>query len=111
MLAYRYGVYALTIIGLRMMLSLPFFAVIGWFQARKARQGKLACLTVKERLQIVFLGFIGYYLSSLLDFSGLQYISAVLERLLLFLSPTFVLPFTDLYLNRSIVGGTWVAVG
>ncbi|MFW7342417.1 DMT family transporter [Pollutimonas sp. H1-120] len=108
---YRYGVDALTVIGFRMMLSLPFFAAIGWFQARKARQGKLPRLTVKERLQIIFLGFIGYYLSSFLDFLGLQYISAGLERLILFLSPTFVLLISAFYLKRPIAGGQWVALG
>src|SRR3546814_16287657 len=39
-LTYRYGVDALTIIGFRMMLSLPFFAVVAFFQARRARRGK-----------------------------------------------------------------------
>lgn len=37
------------------------------------------------------LGFIGYYLSSMLDFAGLQYITASLERLILYLGPTLVL--------------------
>jgi len=74
-LTYRYGVDALTIIGFRMMLSLPFYAAIAWYQARQARQGLLPVLTRRERLQIVFLGFIGYYLSSFLDFLGLQNIS------------------------------------
>jgi drug/metabolite transporter (DMT)-like permease len=108
---YRYGVDALTVIGFRMMLSLPFFAAVGWFQARQARRGKLPRLTVKERLQIVFLGFIGYYLSSYLDFLGLQYISAGLERLILFLSPTFVLLISAFYLKRPIARGQWVALG
>lgn len=109
-LTYRYGVDALTIIGFRMMLSLPFFAVVGFMQARKARQGKLPRLTVKESLQLIFLGFIGYYLSSYLDFLGLQYITAGLERLILFLSPTFVLLITALYLKRPIAAKQWFAL-
>ncbi|MGB3290331.1 MAG: DMT family transporter [Burkholderiaceae bacterium] len=108
---YRYGVDALTVIGFRMMLSLPFFAVIGWYQAREARQGRAPRLTPKERLQILFLGFIGYYLSSYLDFLGLQYISAGLERLILFMSPTFVLLISAFYLKRPISRGQWVALG
>lgn len=110
-LTYRYGVDALTIIGFRMMLSLPFFAIVAWYQARQAQQGKLPRLTAKERGQIVFLGFIGYYLSSYLDFLGLQYITAGLERLILFLSPTFVLLLTALYLKRPIPGRQWFALG
>src|SRR5690606_39074710 len=109
-LTYRYGVDALTIIGFRMMLSLPFFAVVGCYQARRAYLGKIQRLTAKESGQIVFLGFIGYYLSSYLDFLGLQYITAGLERLILFLSPTFVLLLTALYPKRPIPGKQWFAL-
>jgi drug/metabolite transporter (DMT)-like permease len=109
-LTYRYGVDALTVIGLRMMLSLPFFAAIAYAQARQARLGKLPRLSAKEGMQIVFLGFIGYYLSSYLDFLGLQYISAGLERLILFLAPTFVLLISALYLKRPISKNQWVAL-
>ncbi|MDS1141068.1 DMT family transporter [Pusillimonas sp. SM2304] len=108
---YRYGVDAATVIGFRMMLSLPFFAAVGFYQARKAGQGKLPVLTGKERCQLIFLGFIGYYLSSFLDFLGLQYISAGLERLILFLSPTFVLLISALALKRKIGVGQWIALG
>lgn len=110
-LTYRYGVDAVTIIGFRMLLSLPFFLVIGWFQARKARRGLIARLTVKESCQLVVLGFIGYYLSSFLDFLGLQTITAGLERLILFLSPTFVLLISALYFKRVIAGKQWLALG
>jgi len=109
-LTYRYGVDAVSIIGFRMMLSLPFFAAVGWYQAAKARRGVIPRLTVQERLQLVLLGFIGYYLSSFLDFLGLQYISAGLERLILFLSPTFVLLISGLYFKRPIAGKQWVAL-
>ncbi|NGM87515.1 DMT family transporter [Parapusillimonas sp. SGNA-6] len=109
-LTYRYGVDALTVIGFRMMLSLPFFAGIALAQARQARLGKLPTLTVKESLQIAFLGFIGYYMSSYLDFLGLQYISAGLERLILFLAPTFVLLISAFYFKRRISRGQWVAL-
>src|SRR5690606_20028188 len=110
-LTYRYGVDALTVIGFRMMLSLPFFAAVAYFQARRARRGRLPILTGKERLQLIFLGFIGYYLSSYLDFLGLQYISAGLERLILFLSPTFVLLISAVALKRQIGMGQWAALG
>jgi len=109
-LTYRYGVDAVTIIGFRMMLSLPFFAVIGGFQARRARRGQLPVLTPGERFKIVFLGFIGYYLSSFLDFLGLQTISAGLERLILFLSPTFVLLISRVYFKRPIAPRQWLAL-
>ncbi|TKR56179.1 DMT family transporter [Allopusillimonas ginsengisoli] len=108
---YQYGVDALTVIGFRMMLSLPFFAAIGFYQAYKARKGRLPRLTRKESLQLVFLGFIGYYLSSFLDFLGLQYISAGLERLILFLTPTFVLLLSAIFLKKPISVRQWLALG
>ena len=85
-LGYRYGVDAITLLMLRMLLALPFFVVLSWWASR----GK-AALTRAQWLQVIFLGFTGYYLASFLDFLGLQYISASLERLILYLNPTIVL--------------------
>ncbi len=110
-LTYRYGVDALTVMGFRMLFALPFFAVIAALQARRARLGKIERLNGRDVLKILALGFIGYYLSSYLDFLGLQYISAGLERLILFLSPTFVLLISALYLKRRITSLQWLALG
>jgi drug/metabolite transporter (DMT)-like permease len=85
-LGYRYGVDAITLLMLRMLLALPFFLALSWWASR----GK-AALTRAQWLQVIFLGFTGYYLASFLDFMGLQYISASLERLILYLNPTIVL--------------------
>lgn len=109
-LSYRYGVDALTVIGFRMMLSLPLFAAVAWYQANQARKGITPRLSRKECFQVVFLGFIGYYLASYLDFMGLQYISAGLERLILFLAPTFVLLISAFWLKRVISRRQWVAL-
>ncbi len=95
-LLYLHGVDALDVIGFRMLLALPFFVCIALVQMSRARRGLLARLDRRDGLRIAVLGFIGYYLSSFLDFMGLQYISAGLERLILFLSPTFVLLFSRL---------------
>lgn len=110
-LTYRYGVDALTVIGFRMLFSLPFFALIAAVQARRASRGKLQRLTRRDIGLILLLGFIGYYLSSYLDFLGLQYITAGLERLILFLAPTFVLLISALYLKRRITAAQWLAMG
>jgi len=109
-LSYRYGVDALVVMGLRMLLSLPFFATIALYQMYQARRGRMARLTRRDALQVIFLGCIGYYLSSYLDFLGLQYISAGLERLILFLSPTFVLIMTAVFLKRAITPRQWLAL-
>jgi drug/metabolite transporter (DMT)-like permease len=85
-LAYRYGVDAVTLIMYRMLFALPIFAVMAWWASR----GK-AALTRHDWLGILGLGFTGYYLASYLDFAGLAYISAALERLILYLNPTLVL--------------------
>jgi drug/metabolite transporter (DMT)-like permease len=85
-LAYRYGVDAVTLIMYRMLFALPIFAVMAWWASR----GK-AALTRNDWLGILGLGFTGYYLASYLDFAGLAYISAALERLILYLNPTLVL--------------------
>lgn len=85
-LAYRYGVDAVTLIMYRMLFALPLFAIMAWWAGR----GKPA-LSMRDWLGVVALGFCGYYLSSYLDFAGLSYISAGLERLILYLNPTLVL--------------------
>ena len=85
-LAYRYGVDAVTLIMYRMLFALPIFAVMAWWSSR----GKPK-LSRKDWLGMLWLGFTGYYLASFLDFAGLAYISASLERLILYLNPTLVL--------------------
>lgn len=85
-LAYRYGVDAVTLIMYRMLFALPIFALMAWWASR----GK-APLTRKDWLGVLWLGFTGYYLASFLDFAGLAFISASLERLILYLNPTLVL--------------------
>jgi drug/metabolite transporter (DMT)-like permease len=90
-LAYRHGVDAVTLIMLRMLFALPFFLAMGWWASRHTPQRKPVPLTRKDVLGIVWLGVTGYYLASFLDFAGLQYITASLERLILYLNPTLVL--------------------
>ncbi len=85
-LAYRHGVDAITLIMLRMVFALPLFVALAWWAGR----GKPA-LTARDLRVVAGLGFTGYYLASFLDFAGLQYISASLERLILYLNPTLVL--------------------
>ena len=85
-LAYRHGVDAVTLIMYRMLFALPLFLAMAWWSGR----GKPP-LSARDWLGVVALGLSGYYLSSFLDFAGLSYISAGLERLILYLNPTLVL--------------------
>ena len=85
-LAYRHGVDAVTLIMYRMLFAMPMFIVLSWWAGR----GKPA-LTQRDVVTIAGLGFSGYYLASFLDFAGLAYVTASLERLILYLNPTLVL--------------------
>jgi drug/metabolite transporter (DMT)-like permease len=84
-LLYRQGIDAVAALALRMLLAWPFFIAMAWWGGR----GKPR-LQGRDRLRVTLLGITGYYLASALDFAGLQYISASLERLILFVYPTIV---------------------
>jgi drug/metabolite transporter (DMT)-like permease len=103
-LAYRHGVDAVTLIMLRMLFALPLFLGMAWWAGR----GKPA-LTRRDWAGVAGLGFSGYYLSSFLDFAGLAYITAGLERLILYLNPTLVLLLGWLLYRRRIT--RWQALG
>ena len=96
-LAYRHGVDAVTLIMYRMLFALPMFVALAWWAGR----GK-AALERRDWIVVCGLGFCGYYLASFLDFAGLQYISAGLERLILYLNPTLVLGLSILLFQRSV---------
>jgi drug/metabolite transporter (DMT)-like permease len=95
-LAYRYGVDTMTLLALRMLFALPFFLAMAWWA------GMPSVLSRRDWLIVTGLGFIGYYLGSYLDLAGLQYISAGLGRLILYLYPTLVLAFSAFFLKTRI---------
>ncbi len=97
-LAYLDRVDAVTLLALRMAFSVPFFIGVALWAERQ----QPAPLDRHDRLLVVALGLVGYYLSSFLDFLGLQYISAGLERLILFLYPTMTVLLTALVYRRAI---------
>lgn len=109
-LAYRHGVDAITLLMLRMLLALPFFAAMAWWAGR-TRAGKSApALTRADLLGVAWLGFTGYYLASFLDFAGLAYVSASFERLILYLNPTLVLILGALLYRRPISRFQWAGL-
>jgi drug/metabolite transporter (DMT)-like permease len=105
-LAYRYGVDAVTLIMYRMLFALPLFALLAW----SAGRGR-ARLTRRDWIAVTGLGFSGYYLASFLDFAGLAYITAGLERLILYLNPTLVLAIGVIVLGRKASRRQLVALG
>ena len=104
-LAYRYGVDAVTILMYRMLFAFPLFITLSWWAGR----GKPP-LSGSDWLLLAGLGFSGYYLASYLDFAGLQYISANLERLILYLNPTFVLAVSALAFKVTVQPRQWAAL-
>lgn len=104
-LLYRHGLDAVTVLMLRMLFALPFFLAMAWWASR----GKPA-LTAQDKRMVVLLGVTGYYLASFLDFLGLQYISASLERLILYLNPTLVLALSVLLFGKKVSGAQLVAI-
>lgn len=85
---------ATTLLFLRMTLSFPFFAAVAWWLRGEPP------LARRDWAGIVALGFLGYYLASLLDFLGLQYVSAGLGRLIMFLYPTLVVILSAAFLGK-----------
>jgi len=104
-LMYREGIDPITLVALRMLLSVPFFVVVLALVWRHGPPVGRADL-----LRVVGLGLTGYYLSSLLDFMGMQYISAGLERLILFLTPSFVLLMSWLLYRRRVGARQWLSM-
>lgn len=100
-LAYRYHIDTISVLAMRMLFSLPFFIIVAlilFFRKNNTR------LTFKEWAAISGLGILSYYVSSWLDFTGLQYLSASVERLILFTYPTLVVLFSALLLKKKITG-------
>src|SRR5271166_1591679 len=98
-LAYGYVTDPVTLLALRMLFALPFFLVaVAWLGGGRRR----APVSPRDALAVVALGCIGYYAASFLDYLGLQYISAGVGRLLLFLYPTLVLLLSMLILRKPV---------
>jgi drug/metabolite transporter (DMT)-like permease len=106
-LAYRYATDPVTLLALRMAFSAPLFLLVAAWQGPK--KGATA-ISPRDGIAIVALGFVGYYLASFLDFLGLQYISAGLGRLVLFLYPTLVVMLSLALLGKRVARREVVAL-
>ena len=100
-LSYQFGVDKLSLLVMRMGFSLPFFIGIAWYDHYKNGSKKISA---QQWILLVFLGVVGYYLASLLDFWGLEFIDASFERLILFLYPTMTAVFAAIAFKRKISG-------
>lgn len=100
------GVGVMTLLNLRMLFSLPFFLAMLFY-----KQGKSERISIKDHGTIILLGICGYYLASYFDFAGLQYISASLERLIVFIYPTLVVILSALFFKTRIGKKELIALG
>lgn len=108
-LAYRdTDISAVPLLALRMIFSLPFFVISAFFSSRQTGNIKF---TASQWYFIALMGCLGYYVSSLLDFIGLQYVSAGIERLILFIYPTLVLIISSIIWKAPVNRYQWLAVG
>ena len=85
-----------TLLFLRMTLSLPFFLAIAWWLRNQEPR-----LSAREWAAVAGLGFLGYYAASVLDFIGLQWVGAGVGRLILYLFPTLVLLLSFVFLKKT----------
>lgn len=99
---------AVSLLALRMLFALPFFLISALFTSKKEDNVKF---TPQQWIGVAIIGCLGYYVSSLLDFLGLQYISAGIERLVLFIYPTLVLLISWIVFKKKISKIQWIAVG
>lgn len=108
-LAYRdTEVDAISLLALRMIFSLPFFVISAAVSSSKQDNVRF---TTRQWIQVALVGCLGYYISSLLDFLGLQYVSAGIERLILFIYPTLVLLMSGVIFKVRIKPIQWLALG
>lgn len=106
-LAYQFDVDALSLLTLRMVFALPFFLIVAFVNKRNTMQ---EAVSGKDYLKIIGLGLLGYYTASILDFIGLQYITAGLERLILFIYPTLVVLLSFVFFKKPINKNIYVAL-
>ncbi|GAB4026265.1 DMT family transporter [Spirosoma koreense] len=98
-LAYQYPIDSISLLTLRMLFALPFYVAVLVYSTRTAPPARL---NVRQWLTLFVLGITGYYFASFFNFLGLVYITASLERILLFVYPTFVLLMNAVGFGRPV---------
>ncbi len=105
-LAYPYGIEPLSVLVIRMMMVFPVFLLIFLF-SKGLPQHRLSAL---DYLKVFPISILGYYLASFLDFTGLQYVPAAIERLILFTYPTLVVILSWIFLKKRISRLQWISL-
>ena len=105
-LAYVYGIDSVTLLLFRMVFAFPFYLAIAFW--KKPHQPEK--INKKDYVWLFFFGFLGYYMASLFDFEGLQYIKAGLERIILFIYPTIVVLLSWIFFKKKLTKAQFIAI-
>ena len=98
---------ASSLLMLRMLFALPFYAAAMWYYFANQQLKKVKASTY---FAAGLIGLLGYYVSSLFDFIGLQYVSASIERIILFIYPTLAVLLNLLIFKVAITKRQWLAI-
>jgi drug/metabolite transporter (DMT)-like permease len=108
-LIYRYGIDTTSLLAMRMVLAVPVFAAVGaveWVRTAPERRPGMRTVLLASAV-----GLLGYYVSSWLDFQGLETLDAQIERLILFTYPFFVILFGRLLLGHPLRAHALIGAG
>lgn len=97
----HYHVDTVSLLALRMLFSAPFYAVILWYKQRQNPTNNPQ-LSFKQWVAMAAIGLVGYYLAAFFDFWGLNYVTASVERLILFIYPTLVVILSAIFFKKVI---------
>jgi drug/metabolite transporter (DMT)-like permease len=101
-MSFACGVEPVVMMALRMLFALPFFLGLAVFEILQVKKRHGRALTVRDWLILSALGLLGYYLAALFDMIGLQYVSAGMERIILYINPTFVVLISVLIFRQKL---------
>ena len=102
-LVYAYGVDAVTLLMLRLIFTIALLWMVRlWRLSRLAPNEQENPISASDKIKLIGLGLLGYYLASILDFIGLQTVSASLERLILCLYPAFTVLLVSWFSGQPI---------
>jgi drug/metabolite transporter (DMT)-like permease len=107
--AYELNISSEQVIALRMLFAMPFYIGVVWYQWAKNKDTRPSYR--QHLLPIVMLGVLGYFIASYLDLLGLQYISAQLERVVLFCFPTLVVFMSFFFFKTELPKNIWIILG
>lgn len=106
-LAYPYGIDHVSLLVLRMVFAMPVYLIIDLVWNQRPEGVKIG---TRDYVGVLIAGVFGYYLASLFDFQGLLYISASLERLILFTYPTIVILISRFILKEKITRKQYLGI-